>query len=124
MTVRPRWLVFWGIVWTAAYAWTYVVTVQRLGGVPAAWYVAALVVAGLALLVALFNWSWRPALIAGTALLAFCTVIAIASLGWFLLPAVIFAGFPIGMKRPGAVGQDQGHDDEPDHRPAEPPSAG
>jgi hypothetical protein len=38
----------------------------------------------------------------GTVLLAFCTVIALASLGWFLLPGVVFAGFPIGMKRPGS----------------------
>jgi hypothetical protein len=100
MVPRPRWLLLWAVVWTVAYGWTYVVTARGLGGQPASWYLALLVVAVLAVVVAMIGWSWRPALIAGAVLLALAMIIAIATLGFFLLPAVVFAAFPIGMQRP------------------------
>lgn len=100
MVPRPRWLLFWAVVWTVAYGWTYVATARGLGGAPASWYLVLLVAAVLAIVVAMIGWSWRPALIAGAVLLALAMIVAVATLGLFLLPAVVFAAFPIGMTPP------------------------
>ncbi|WP_344313612.1 hypothetical protein [Fodinicola feengrottensis] len=107
MVPRPRWLVFWSVVWTVAYGWTYVVTANGLGGAPAGWYVGLLVIGGLALVAALPGRVWRVPLVAGALALLAAMLIAIGSLGWFLLPAVVFAAFAAGMKSPWRLAQEQ-----------------
>ena len=87
-----RILVIAAAVWTAGYAVMYLLLIRSQDeGSPAWWYVVLLLGATLALLAAAGRRRSRPMAVTGASVLAVAAVLGAASIGPFLVPAVVAA---------------------------------
>jgi hypothetical protein len=89
--VRCRYLAIGAAVWAAGYAAVYAAVVTGQGNSPAWWYLALLVAGAGSLAVAATRRRPRPVLIFGVTCLALAALAGIASIGMFLVPAVVAA---------------------------------
>ncbi|HET7660785.1 MAG TPA: hypothetical protein VFK66_10400 [Oryzihumus sp.] len=96
--MRARYLAAATAVWVTAYLLVYVAVVDQQGDAPVAWwYVALLGVAALFLAGAAIGRAPMFVLILSVATLAVAMIIALASIGFLLLPAVLGAAAVIGL---------------------------
>jgi hypothetical protein len=89
--VRSRYLAIGAAVWATGYTAVYAAVVTGQGNWPAWWYLALLAAGAGALAVAATRRWPRPVLIFGAACLALAALAGIASIGMFLVPAVVAA---------------------------------
>ncbi|MGZ4698651.1 MAG: hypothetical protein ACXVGT_14040 [Oryzihumus sp.] len=103
--MRARYLAAATAVWVTAYLLVYVAVIDQQGDTSVAWWYVALVgVAGLFLVGAAIGRAPMFVLILSVAALAVSMIIALASIGLLLLPAVLGAAAVIGLggaERPG-----------------------
>ncbi|MGZ4653520.1 hypothetical protein [Oryzihumus sp.] len=103
--MRARYLAAATAVWVTAYLLVYVAIIDQQGDTSVAWWYVALVgVAGLFLVGAAIGRAPMFVLILAVAALAVSMIIALASIGLLLLPAVLGAAAVIGLggaERPG-----------------------
>ncbi|MGZ4601020.1 MAG: hypothetical protein ACXVYY_05325 [Oryzihumus sp.] len=103
--MRARYLAAATAVWVTAYLLVYVAVIDQQGDTSVAWWYVALVgVAGLFLVGAAIGRAPMFVLILAVAALAVSMIIALASIGLLLLPAVLGAAAVIGLggaERPG-----------------------
>ena len=103
--MRARYLAAATAVWVTAYLLVYVAVIDQQGDTSVAWWYVALVgVAGLFLAGAAIGRAPMFVLILAVASLAVSMIIALASIGLLLLPAVLGAAAVIGLggaERPG-----------------------
>ncbi|MGZ4627967.1 hypothetical protein [Oryzihumus sp.] len=103
--MRARYLAAATAVWVTAYLLVYVAVIDQQGDTSVAWWYVALVgVAGLFLVGASIGRAPMFVLILAVAALAVSMIIALASIGLLLLPAVLGAAAVIGLggaERPG-----------------------
>ncbi|MGN6634021.1 MAG: hypothetical protein ACTHJ6_00995 [Oryzihumus sp.] len=103
--MRARYLAAATAVWVTAYLLVYVAVIDQQGDAPVAgWYVGLLGVAALFLAGAAIGRAPIFVLILTVAALAVAAIIALASIGLLLLPAVLGAAAVIGLggaERPG-----------------------
>ncbi|GAA1239396.1 hypothetical protein [Oryzihumus leptocrescens] len=96
--MRARYLAAATAVWVTAYLLVYVALIDQQGDTPVAWWYVALVgVAGLFLAGAAIRRAPMFVLILAVAALAVSMIIALASIGLLLLPAVLGAAAVIGL---------------------------
>jgi hypothetical protein len=89
------------IVWIVGYLAAYLIIMsQQQDSSPAWWYIALMVVVAAMLALVAAGQLGRPSLVTATGLLGFATLIAMLSIGVFLLPALIAAVMAASM--PGA----------------------
>ena len=102
--MRSRYLAAGAAIWAAVYGCGYTALIYQQVDSSVAWWYVALVAGGVAALVASAagNLS-RSAVILGAVLLASAALLAAASIGMFLLPAVVGAGVAIAGDRPARV---------------------
>lgn len=97
--MRNRWFVA-AAGWTLAYLGMYLAVIQAGGGPPAAWYLLLLVAA-----VVLATWAGvqprLPVAVGALIILVGAALVALASIGMFLLPAVALAA--VGLSRRGGT---------------------
>jgi hypothetical protein len=84
---------FAAAAWTVVFAAAYLLVIRSQGGTPAWWFLALLVVAAGLLIAPLRGRAVRPALIGAAIVLGLCSMLGIASIGIFLIPAVVAAAF-------------------------------
>ncbi|HEX8971802.1 hypothetical protein [Oryzihumus sp.] len=103
--MRARYLAAATAVWVTAYVLVYVAVVDQQGDAPVAWwYVAILGVAAVFLVGAAVGRAPMFVLILTVAALAVASILALASIGLLLLPAVLGTAAVIGLggaERPG-----------------------
>jgi hypothetical protein len=87
--MRARWLALAAAVWTVAYVAGYLVLVRREGNDPAWWYVGLIAIGLVPLIAATAGRSSRPALVASAVVLGLAALLALLSIGIFLVPAVV-----------------------------------
>jgi len=85
-----RYLAAGAAAWAGAYAGAYLLLIRAQGDSSPAWWYVGLLLAAVALLVAaaLGRWS-RMLTVSGTVLLALAAGVAAASIGPYLMPAVV-----------------------------------
>ena len=101
--MRYRFLAGGAAVWALAFGVGYVALIRAQDSTVAWWYVA-LIVTGAAALGGFAVGRWgRRALVLGLVVLAVCTLLGLASIGMFLLPAVVAAAVAVALRPAGAV---------------------
>ena len=89
--VKVRLLALGLAAWVAAYAWVYVQSMRDQGSRPYWWYLAIIGAGAVPSLLAAAGLRSRSVLVGGAVLLAIAAVLALPSIGMFLLPGVIAA---------------------------------
>jgi hypothetical protein len=89
--VKVRLLALSLAAWVAAYAWVYVASMRDQGSTPYWWYVAIIGAGAVPPMLAAAGLRSRSVLICGAVVLGIAAVLALPSIGMFLLPAVIAA---------------------------------
>jgi hypothetical protein len=89
--VKVRLLALGLAVWVAAYAWVYIVGMRDQGSTPYWWYVAIIGAGAAPPVLAAAGLRSRSIFICGAVVLGIAAVLALPSIGMFLVPAVIVA---------------------------------
>jgi hypothetical protein len=89
--VKVRLLALGLAVWVAAYAWVYVASMRDQGSTPYWWYLALIGAGAVPSLLVAAGLPSRSMLICGAVILGIAAVLALPSIGMFLLPAAIAA---------------------------------
>jgi hypothetical protein len=87
--VKVRLLALGLAAWVAAYAWVYVESMRDQGSTPYWWYLAIIGAGGMPPMLAAAGLRSRSLLVCDAVILGIAAVLALPSIGMFLLPGVI-----------------------------------
>jgi hypothetical protein len=89
--VKVRLLALSLAAWVAAYAWVYVESMRDQGSTPYWWYLEIIGAGAVPPMLAAAGFRSRSVLICGAVILGVAAVLALPSIGMFLLPGVVAA---------------------------------
>ena len=102
--MRSRYLAAGAALWAAAYSGGYAAVIHDQGDGSVAWWYLGLVLLAAAVLAAYaVGLAGRTALLVGFVVLVCAAVLALLSIGVFLLPAVAVAGIAMAGARPASA---------------------
>ena len=94
--VRHRYLAAGAALWAAAYACGYVAVIRDQGDAPVAWwYVGLVLLAAVALSASAAGIERRATAITGFVMLVIAALLGALSIGIFMLPGALAAGFAV-----------------------------